>query len=43
MNVCTGAMVGWMALWGGLLGLVLARWVQLAPIWMHRRWADDPH
>jgi leader peptidase (prepilin peptidase)/N-methyltransferase len=42
MNVWTEAMVGWMALSGGLLGPVLARWIQLAPIWMHRRWADDP-
>ncbi len=40
MDVWTEAMVGWMTLCGGLLGPVLARWVQLAPIWMHRRWAD---
>jgi leader peptidase (prepilin peptidase) / N-methyltransferase len=40
MHVWFEITVGWMALGGGLLGSILARWVQLAPIWMHRRWAD---
>ena len=40
MSIGSQTMVGWMALWGSLLGPLLARWVQLAPIWMHRRWAD---
>lgn len=30
----------WMPVVGLLLGPLLARWVQLSPIWMHARWAE---
>lgn len=48
MNIWSAPLVGWMPLVGLLLGPLLARWVQLAPLWMHARWAqpDDgpaPH
>lgn len=40
MNVWDAPWFGWMPLMGLLLGPLLARWVQIAPLWMHARWAD---
>jgi leader peptidase (prepilin peptidase)/N-methyltransferase len=41
MNSWAEIFVGWMPGLGLLLGPLLARWVQLAPLWMHARWAND--
>jgi leader peptidase (prepilin peptidase)/N-methyltransferase len=41
MNVWSTPWLGWMPVLGFLLGPVLARWVQLAPVWMHARWCAD--
>lgn len=41
MNGWSAGLVGWMPWLGLLLGPLLARWVQLAPVWMHARWAAD--
>jgi leader peptidase (prepilin peptidase)/N-methyltransferase len=48
MNIWSAPLNGWMPVLGLLLGPLLARWVQIAPLWMHARWAqpDDgpaPH
>ena len=40
MNIWSAPLVGWMPVLGLLLGPLLARWVQLAPLWMHARWAE---
>jgi len=40
MNVWSSPLFGWMPVLGLLLGPLLARWVQLAPLWMQARWAD---
>lgn len=40
MHVWIAPLYGWMPLVGLLLGPLLARWVQLAPLWMHARWAE---
>lgn len=40
MSVWNAPLSVWMPVLGFLLGPLLARWVQLAPLWMHARWAD---
>ena len=40
MNIWSTSLLGWMPVLGLLLGPLLARWVQLAPLWMHARWAE---
>lgn len=40
MYVWSAPLFGWMPVLGLLLGPLLARWVQLAPLWMHARWRE---